>query len=380
MNRRRRPKTSKEAEREQVIVRTSMIGILANIVLVIFKALVGFASGSIAIILDAVNNLTDVLSSVITIIGTKLANRAPDKGHPVGHGRMEYLTTMVVAVVILYAGITALMESAKKILHPEAASYNVVTLVVLVGAIVIKLTLGRYVRRKGKMVESGALEASGLDAMYDAVISLSVLVTALLYIGTGLSLEAWVGVVIALFIIKSGFEMIGEAVNSVMGARVSGNLSKAVKATVAEEPGVMGAYDLFLNDYGPGNYYGSVHVEVPETMTADEIDHMSHHIQERVLKKHGIVITTVGVYAYNTTNAEAIDMRETVRKLVMAHKGVIQMHGFYANHAEKHIHFDVIISFNIHDRESLRQHIVEDVQKRYPGWSVFTNLDIDMSD
>lgn len=165
---------------------------------------------------------------------------------------------------------------------------------------------------------------------------------------------------IALFIIKSGFEMIGEAVNSVMGARVSGNLSKAVKATVAEEPGVMGAYDLFLNDYGPGNYYGSVHVEVPETMTADEIDHMSHHIQERVLKKHGIVITTVGVYAYNTTNAEAIDMRETVRKLVMAHKGVIQMHGFYANHAEKHIHFDVIISFNIHDRESLRQHIVED--------------------
>ena len=357
---------SKEAEREQVIVRTSMIGILANVVLVIFKALVGFASGSIAIILDAVNNLTDVLSSVITIIGTKLANRAPDKGHPVGHGRMEYLTTMVVAVVILYAGITALMESAKKILHP--------------GAIVIKLTLGRYVRRKGKMVESGALEASGLDAMYDAVISLSVLVTALLYIGTGLSLEAWVGVVIALFIIKSGFEMIGEAVNSVMGARVSGNLSKAVKATVAEEPGVMGAYDLFLNDYGPGNYYGSVHVEVPETMTADEIDHMSHHIQERVLKKHGIVITTVGVYAYNTTNAEAIDMRETVRKLVMAHKGVIQMHGFYANHAEKHIHFDVIISFNIHDRESLRQHIVEDVQKRYPGWSVFTNLDIDMSD
>ena len=220
---------SKEAEREQVIVRTSMIGILANIVLVIFKALVGFASGSIAIILDAVNNLTDVLSSVITIIGTKLANRAPDKGHPVGHGRMEYLTTMVVAVVILYAGITALMESAKKILHPEAASYNVVTLVVLVGAIVIKLTLGRYVRRKGKMVESGALEASGLDAMYDASF-LSRCSSPRCSILAPLSLEAWVGVVIALFIIKSGFEMIGEAVNSVMGARVSGNLSKAVKA------------------------------------------------------------------------------------------------------------------------------------------------------
>ena len=121
--------------------------------------------------------------------------------------------------------------------------------------------------------------------------------------------------------------MIGEAVNSVMGARVSGNLSKAVKATVAEEPGVMGAYDLFLNDYGPGNYYGSVHVEVPETMTADEIDHMSHHIQERVLKKHGIVITTVASTPTTRRTLKPSNMRETVRKLVMAHKGVIQMHG-----------------------------------------------------
>lgn len=371
---------STEQERERVIVRTSVIGILANVVLVIFKALVGLASGSIAIILDAVNNLTDALSSVITIVGTKLANRAPDKEHPVGHGRMEYLTTMVVAVIILYAGVTALVESVKKIFHPEPADYSTVTLVVLVGAILVKLCLGRYVKAKGKRVNSGALEASGLDALYDAIISLSVLLTALLYLATDLSLEAWVGAVIALFIIKSGLEMIGTAVNAVMGARVSGKLSKAIKATVAEEPGVMGAYDLFLNDYGPGNYYGSVHVEVPETMTAQEIDHMSHHIQERVLKKHGIVITTVGVYAYNTTDADAISMRETVRKLVMVHKGVIQMHGFYANPEEKHIHFDVIISFNIRDRESLRQHIVEDVEKRYPGWTVFTNLDIDMSD
>ena len=372
--------SSNDIERERVIVRTSIIGILSNIVLVIFKALVGFAAGSIAIILDAVNNLTDVLSSVITIVGTKLANRAPDKGHPVGHGRMEYLTTMVVAVIILYAGVTAMMESVKKILHPAAASYSVVTLLVLVGAVIVKLFLGTYVRRQGKAVGSGALEGSGLDALYDAIISSSVLATALLYMASGISLEAWIGVVIALFILKSGLSMIGEAVNAMMGARVSGKLSKAIKATVAEEPGVMGAYDLFLNDYGPGNYYGSVHVEVPETTTAEEIDVMSHNIQERVLKKHGVVITTVGIYAYNTTNPVSVEMRENVRKLVMAHKGVIQMHGFYANAEEKKIHFDVIISFNIKDRESLRQHIVNDVQKRYPGWAVYTNLDIDMSD
>lgn len=371
---------SKETERERVIVRTSIVGILANIVLVIFKATVGFISGSIAIILDAVNNLTDVLSSVITIGGTKLANRAPDKGHPVGHGRLEYLTTMIIAVIILYAGVTAMSESVKKILHPVPVSYNAVTLLVLVGAIAIKTTLGRYVREKGRVVKSGALEASGLDAMYDAVISLSVLLSALLYIGTGLSLEAWVGAGIALVIIKSGLEMFGGAVDSVIGKRVGGKLSKAVKATVEEEPGVMGAYDLFLTDYGPGHYYGSVHVEVAETMTAREIDHMSHKIQERVFKRHGITITTVGVYAYNTNDPDAALMRETVRKLVLAHKGVLQMHGFYAEQEEKAIHFDVIISFNIKNREALRAHIVEDVQKRYPKWSVHTNLDIDMND
>lgn len=371
---------SKESERAQMIVRTSVVGIFANIVLVVFKAIVGFASGSIAIILDAVNNLTDALSSVITIVGTKLAARAPDKGHPVGHGRMEYLTTMVIAVIILYAGVTAMIESVKKIIQPTAVNYNAVTLLVLVGAVVVKLTLGRYVREKGRMVDSGALEGSGLDAMYDAVISLSVLLSALLYIGTGLSLEAWVGGVIALFIIKSGCEMISAAVNAMMGARVSGALSKAVKTTVEEEPGVLGAYDLFLSDYGPGNYYGSIHIEVPETMTAREIDHMSHHIQERVLKRHGITITTVGVYARNTTDIDAADMRDTVCKLVMSHEGVIQMHGFYAEPEKKSIHFDVIISFNIKDRESLREHIVSDVKRRYPGWRVRTNLDIDMSD
>lgn len=371
---------SEGTNRGQVIVRTSMIGIFANIMLVIFKALVGMAANSIAILLDAVNNLTDALSSVITIVGTRLANRAPDKDHPIGHGRLEYITTMVVAVIILYAGMTALAESVKKIMHPVEVLYSPVTLVVLVAAVAVKLGLGIYVSNQGKRVHSGALEASGMDALYDAVISSSVLVAAVIYVMTGWNIEAWIGVAISGFIIKAGIGLITEAVNAVLGARVNSTLSKAIKKTVIEEPGVMGAYDLFLNDYGPEKYFGSVHVEVDENMTASEIDVMTHHIKERVLKHHGVVLTTVGIYAYNTTNTEAIRKREEVRELIMAHEGVLQMHGFYANEEDRVMHFDVVIAFSVEDREALHEHIIEDVKRRYPGWDVTTNLDVDLCD
>ena len=371
---------SEGANRGQVIVRTSLIGILANVLLVIFKALVGMAANSIAIILDAVNNLTDALSSVITIIGTRLANRAPDKDHPIGHGRLEYITTMVVAVIILYAGVTALVESVKKIIHPVDVNYSTLTLVVLVAAVAVKLILGIYVSNQGKRVRSGALEASGMDALYDAVISSSVLVAAVIYVLTGWSIEAWIGVAIAALIIKAGVELIMDAVNAVLGERVNSTLSKAIKKTVTEEPGVMGAYDLFLNDYGPEKYFGSVHVEVDENMTASEIDVMTHHIKNRVMQRHGVILTTVGIYAYNTTDEEAVLKREAVRKLVMAHEGVLQMHGFYANEEDRVMHFDVIISFSVEDRDALHQHIIEDVKRRYPDWDVTTNLDVDLSD
>ena len=168
------------AEREKVIVRTSVIGIAANVLLAAFKAAVGLAANSIAVVLDAVNNLTDALSSVITIIGAKLGGKAPDKEHPLGHGRYEYLSALVIAAIVLYAGITALVESVKKIIEPEAADYSVVALVIIAAAVVVKIILGRYVSAKGRQVNSGSLVASGKDALFDAVLSASVLAAALI--------------------------------------------------------------------------------------------------------------------------------------------------------------------------------------------------------
>ena len=154
---------SMQANRDQVIIRTSIIGIIANVFLAGFKAAVGLVSNSIAVILDAVNNLSDALSSVITIVGTKLAGKKPDKKHPLGYGRIEYLSAMIVAAIVLYAGITSFVESVKKIIHPEEPDYSVVSLVIIGAAVVVKLLLGSYVKKKGKEVNSGSLIASGSD-------------------------------------------------------------------------------------------------------------------------------------------------------------------------------------------------------------------------
>ena len=260
------------AIREKTIVRTSVIGIVTNLLLVGFKAFVGLMSNSIAIILDAVNNLSDALSSVVTIIGAKLGAKQPDKKHPLGYGRIEYLSSMIVAALVLYAGITSLVESIKKIFHPEAADYGTVTLVIISVAIVVKLLLGLYVKKQGKKVNSGALAASGSDALFDAILSASVLASAIVYLIWGVSLEAYVGAVIAGFIIKAGVEMMIETLNDVIGKREDAETVKELKQVVREEEAVLGAYDVTLFNYGPNKNYGSVHIELPETMTVDEAD------------------------------------------------------------------------------------------------------------
>lgn len=372
-----------KTEREAVIIHTSMVGIAANILLALFKGLVGLASNSIAMVLDAVNNLSDVLSSVVTIVGARLAGRAPDKKHPLGHGRIEYLSAMVVAAIVLYAGITALVESVKNLIQPKQPAYTPLSLGVMAAAIAVKLLLGRYVKGQGKLAHSGALVASGSDASFDAVLSASVLGSALLYLGRGIQLDALVGIAISVFIIRAGYEMISESVDDILGVRVSAGLSRRIKELVGEDPEVLGVYDLLLNNYGPERYLGSLHVEVRDGMTACEIDTMARRIQQRVFEAQGVILTTVGIYAQNTGSDEAVRLRTEISRRVMSHEGVLQLHGFYAELNERIIKFDLIIDFDLKDgrtREELYQEIYEELQKAYPDYHITMTLDSDVSD
>ena len=366
-------------DRDKVIVKTSVIGVLTNVALASFKAAVGLLANSIAVLLDAVNNFSDALSSVITIIGAKLAGKAPTKKHPLGYGRIEYLTAMIVSAIVLYAGVTSLVESIKKIISPEEADYSIVSLVIISVAVVAKLILGLYVRRRGKAVGSGALVASGSDALFDAILSTSVLACALIARFTGLSLEAYVGVLISLVIIRAGVGMMAETVADVLGQRTDADTAKTVKSILSSLPGVRGAYDLVLNNYGPNKNYGSVHLEVPDTMTAEEIDRLTRRAEAEVYSATGIILTGVGIYSFNTENGEAAALREKVKEMVLSHPCALQVHGFYADPVEKTMRFDVVIGFDT-DRAAALATLTREVGEAFPDYTVRITPDVDVSD
>ena len=269
-----RKSSFKDESREKTIIRTSIIGIIANVFLAAFKAVVGVLSHSIAIILDAVNNLSDAGSSLITIVGTKLAGREPDKKHPFGYGRIEYLV-----------------------------------------AVVVKKIMGRYVKSVGVRVKSDSLVNSGEDATLDSIISASTLVAAAIFLLFHLSLEAWLGAVISLVIIKSGIEMLRDTISQILGERNDAELAKAIRQTVTSFPEVYGAYDLVLNNYGPDAWNGSIHIEVPDTCSANELDLLIRSIQTAVYAKHHVmehhvILTAIGVYSMNTQDEEVIEKQK----------------------------------------------------------------------
>ena len=370
---------NEQLDRNQVIVRTSIIGIITNIFLAGFKAAIGLISNSIAVVLDAVNNLSDALSSVITIAGTKLAGRSPDRKHPLGHGRIEYLTALAVSFIVLYAGVTSLIESIKKIIHPEAADYSAVSLIILAVAIAAKLVLGRYVKKKGEETHSASLSASGSDALFDAILSSSVLASAIFFLLTGISLEAWVGVIISAFIIKAGIEMLSDTLSDILGRRADENVSREIKRILNEEPAVRGAYDLFLHNYGPDKDYGSVHLELPDTMTVEEVDELTRRVETRVYYETGVILTGIGVYAYNTKDDEAAHIRNAVQEKMMEHEGVLQIHGFHVDTEKKAIRFDAVMSFDVNQKECLKE-LYAETQEMYPDYTIQITPDRDISD
>ncbi|MBR3016694.1 MAG: cation transporter [Clostridia bacterium] len=370
----------REKNRDKVIIRTSIIGILANVFLAAFKAFVGFTSNSIAIVMDAVNNLSDAASSVITIIGMKLAGKEPDRKHPFGYGRIEYLSAMVISLLVLYAGVTAFVESVKKIIHPETPDYSAISLIIVAVAVVVKILLGRYVKAVGEKVNSDSLINSGEDATLDSVISASTLVAAGIYLIFHVSLEAWLGAVIAAVIVKSGVGMLKETLSKILGERADAQLARDIKATINSHPEISGAYDLVLHNYGPDAYNGSVHIEVPDTLSADELDKLIRKVSVDVYQKHHVILTAVGVYSYNTKDPEAAAAREKVTQIAAENPYVLQMHGFYLDKAEKTMRFDIVVSFDAKDRKQVYREVYENVQKAYPDYKLEIAMDTDFSE
>lgn len=365
-------------DRQKKIIQTSIIGIVVNIILVIFKATIGILVNSIAITLDAVNNLTDALSSIITIIGAKLAGRAPDKNHPYGYGRIEYFSSVIIAVIVLWAGITSLQESIPKIFTPDVTSYTTLSLVIIAVAVVVKFLLGRYVKGVGESINSQALVASGSDAFFDSILSLSTLVAAIISIFWHVSLEGILGVIISIVIIKASIEMLQETVNSMIGSRISPELSSNLKEKIESFDEVYGAYDLALHNYGPEEVMGSVHVEVDDNLTARQIHDLTFRIRSSILEEFGIALT-VGIYAQNTSTESIASMRSYLESLLSQYPDVLEMHGFYVYTDRKVVSFDLIVDFD-GNRQQIKEEVLFKLKEKYPDYEFIIVDDYDLSD
>ena len=365
--------------REKTIVRTSIIGILGNIGLVAAKATIGLITGSISIIMDAVNNLTDALSSVITIIGTKLAGKKPDKKHPYGHGRIEYITSLIIAVIILVAGGSAIYESINSLIQHKEAVYDNLSLIIVSIAILVKVALGFFFRRMGKKVNSDALKASGIDALFDSMLSLSTLIGAIVAIYTGVAIEGYLGILIGLFIIKSGIEVMLNALSNIVGKRAEKDLAIAIKQVVNSFPEVIGAYDLILHDYGPTKTIGSIHIEVRDDITAKELHPLTRKISQAVYEKFGTILT-VGIYATNESVPEVKQIRSDVYQLVKEYPSITQVHGFYVDLDTKIVSFDIIVDFKDEDAEKTKNDLINKIKEKHPDYQYFVILDDDISD
>ena len=360
--------------RSNRIVRTSAIGIAANLLLATFKAAVGLLAGSVAIVMDAVNNLSDALSSVITIIGAKLSTRPADRRHPFGHGRIEYFSAIIIAVIVLLAGSTSLIESVKKIITPTEPRYTTWTLLVIVVAIVVKLILGRYVKKQGERLKSDALIASGSDALFDAIITLSTLLSAGIMLLWNVSIDGILGTLISLVIIKAGVEMLASPVNELLGARLPQQLVSDLKREVMAYPEVHGVYDITLHNYGPEVLIGSLHISVDDTLDAYRIHGLTRKISEAVYMHHGVILT-VGVYAVSTGDNRRTALQNTVIETLGKHDGVVQIHGFYYYEEENRISVDVVPDIAIHDEKAFCQQLIDTLKAKLPDVTISIVID-----
>ena len=366
--------------RNKEIIRTSIIGIIGNLCLSAFKLAIGFVTNSIAIRMDAVNNMTDALSSLITIAGTKLSEKEPDRKHPFGYGRIEYLTSLTIGILILYAGITAVIESVERIIRPQDLEYSPWTIVIVAVAVIVKVVLGIYTQRKGRQLESAALTASGKDAIDDSIETGATLIAALIYVNTGVNIEAYVGLVISILIFRTGIETLHETVSSILGERVDMEIVSKVRESILTFPEIDGVFDIVIHNYGKEKLVGSAHVEVPDVLTAGWIDNLQRAVSDRVFKDTGVELMGLSIYAVNSRDREAAAIQDSVREITESRPEIMGMHGFYLDKIDKEIKFDIVTDYDIINSDALRDEVAARVNDLYPDYDVTIVVKKDFSE
>ena len=362
--------------REGVVVATSALGILVNLLLAAVKVIIGRAVASIAIVSEGINNATDCASALLTIVGTKLSNKHPTKDHPFGFGRVEYLTSLVIAGLILITGAELLICSVKLIFEPAELSINLTAILVVAGSAVVKLLLGSYTLKTGKRIGSGSLVAVGTDAKNDSVISVVTILSALSFIIFKFSVDAYAGIITSVFILKAGLDILKDTLSDLLGKSVDKELADKLYKEIRATDGVLNAADLMLHNYGPDSYSGSINIEVDHEKTIGEMYAIIHALQLKIMHEYNIVLA-FGMYAVDRDHEEIGKMRAQIADFIHSHEHVNSYHALYIDPKNSDIYCDLIVDYSLMDWDALRQEFTDYMASLYPDSRLELTIETD---
>lgn len=360
--------------REGIIAATSALGIAVNLLVAAAKVILGLLASSIAIVSEGINNASDALTSVLTLVGSKLAGKHPDAKHPFGYGRIEYLTSLVIAGLILFTGIEMLISSVKLIFEPSELNISFLALAVVAVSAVIKFRLGVFTIKAGKKADSGALVGVGLDCRNDSFISIVTILSAVVFIVFHVSVDAYVGVLMSLLVIKAGFDVLRETVSELLGRPGNEELAAKLYKEIRSTPGILNAVDMMLHNYGPDAYSGSVNVEIDHEMSVGEAYDFLHELQLRIMHEHNVTMV-FGVYAVDNDHEEVKAIRSSVASFVRTHEHVKSYHAIYLDPSSDKLYCDLIVDYELRDWEALREQFIAFMAESRPDKEIILTIE-----
>ncbi len=355
--------------REEVITATSTLGIVVNLVISIVKVLIGTAAASIAIISEGINNATDAATSIITIVGVKLANKKPTKNHPFGFGRIEYFTSLIIAILILLTGTELLKSSIQLITNPAELQVSTLTLIIIGVTAIIKLLLGAYTIKKGKQVNADSLIALGTDCRNDSIISAVTIASVIAFLVFDIYIDAYAGIITAIFILKSAVDIFRTTISDLLGKAGNKELAYKLYNEIIKTEGVLNAADMILHNYGPDSYSGSVNVELDCSKSVGEIYQTLHKLQLRIMHEYNVVMV-FGVYAVDNKTEDSKKMRKEIAKFVTGKEHVKSFHALYHDKKAKRIYCDLIVDYSNINWSELEEEFVQYMKELYPEESI----------
>ena len=363
-------------DREGAILVTSVMGIVINLIIASVKLVIGAAVSSIAIISEGVNNATDAVTSVLAVVGTKLSGKRPDRKHPFGYGRIEYLTSLVISVIIIVSGFEMFTSSVRLIIHPEPISISYTTLIIIALSGVIKYIQGTYTVKVGRRVDSGSLVAVGTECRSDSLVSLVTIISALVFLISGVSVDAYAGAITSLFILKAGIEVLMDTVSHILGEAGRKELADMLYREIRSTDGIINAADMMLHNYGPDSYSGSVNVELDHKLTVGEAYAFLHELQLRIMHEHNVVMV-FGIYAVNNDDADSKLLRERIAEFVRKNEHILSFHAVYIDRKDMKIYCDFTVDYQLSDPEAVDDAFTRYMKELYPEYALELTIETD---